>query len=131
MKRYSLPKTKRVLTDRQFRAVIGQRLFFRDGPMTVYMAANDCGFPRLGVSIRKSTLSAVSRNRLKRLVREAFRLNQHDIPAGFDYLVMISPRQFTKNRDTADMNDMAAELTFEQVSEAFLSLVKKLASKVK
>ncbi|GAB5515859.1 ribonuclease P protein component [Rhodopirellula baltica] len=42
---------------------------------------------RLGVTIPKKTGNAVVRNRWKRLIREAFRLNQSQLPGGFDYVV--------------------------------------------
>ncbi len=47
--------------------------------------------PRLGVSVSKDHGGAVRRNKLKRLLREAFRLEQHGLPRGAD-LVLI-PRQ--------------------------------------
>lgn len=46
---------------------------------------------RLGVSVSKDHGGAVRRNKLKRLLREAFRLEQHRLPADLD-LVLI-PRQ--------------------------------------
>lgn len=47
--------------------------------------------PRLGVSVSKDHGGAVRRNKLKRLLREAFRLEQSRLPAAID-LVLI-PRQ--------------------------------------
>jgi len=44
--------------------------------------ANHETHPRLGLAIATRTFgSAVARNRIKRLARESFRLNQHALPA--------------------------------------------------
>lgn len=42
---------------------------------------------RLGVTIPKKAGNAVIRNRWKRLIREAYRLQQHELPIGFDLVV--------------------------------------------
>lgn len=45
--------------------------------------------PRLGVIVAKRFLKkAVDRNRVRRLVRESFRLNQHDL-GGLDIVVLL------------------------------------------
>ena len=59
------------------------------------------GRPRLGLSIAaRSIAHAVARNRIRRLVREGFRLAQHDLPP-VDLVVAARP---------AARNDSAAEL---------------------
>ena len=127
---FSFPKEKRLVNNRQFKAVLARGLRLSNGLLTLYMAENDCGYPRLGVSVSKSCGNAVVRNRLKRLLREAFRQSQDRIPAGFDYLLMISPPRFlAKARAGAKKSrtGKAARLpTFEQVKGSFLALVQEL-----
>jgi ribonuclease P protein component len=61
--------------------------------MRLYVAPNELEIPRFGVSVSKSCGSAVERNNLKRWVREVFRTNQGQIKAGFDYILIISPKK--------------------------------------
>jgi len=117
----SFSKKKRLVSNRQFKAVLARKLRVSDGLLTLYMAENDCGYARLGVSVSKSCGGAVVRNRVKRLLREAFRQNQDQIPAGFDYLLMISPDWPKKENIPAG----AGQPTFEQVKTSFLALVRQ------
>ncbi len=119
MKRLSFSKKKRLISNSQFKAVLdnGQRRI--NGVLMLYIAKNDLGYSRLGVSVGKSYGNAVVRNRLKRLMRETFRQNQHQIPAGFDYVLMISPR-WPKKSNVEKSPKMP---TFEQVEASFLALV--------
>lgn len=46
----------------------------------LYMRPNDVGWPRLGLAIsRRSAPRAVSRNRIRRIIREAFRTRQRQL----------------------------------------------------
>ena len=91
-----------------------------NGVLTLYIAQNDLEYPRLGVSVGKSSGNAVVRNRIKRLIREAFRQNQHQIPAGFDYVLIVSPKRLKKTNVEKDPKLP----TFEQVETSFLALAK-------
>ena len=122
MKLFSFPKKKRLISNSQFKAVMARGRRYSDDVLTLYMARNDCEYSRLGVSVGKSRGNAVVRNRLKRLMREAFRQNQEQIPAGFDYVLMISNR-WPKKTNVEKHPEMP---TFEQVKTSFLNLAGSL-----
>ena len=127
MKLFSFPKTKRLVTNSRFRAVLARRVCAADELLTVYVAENDCDYPRLGVSVGKACGNAVTRNRLKRLIREAFRQNQYQLTSCLDYLVMISPRWAKKTKDS---KKNAQNLKLDQISASFLTLAAKAAGKI-
>jgi len=118
VKRFSFPKNKRLLSNSQFKAILDRGRRLSNGLLTLYVAQNDCGYARLGVSVGKSSGNAVARNRLKRLLREAFRQSQEQISAGYDYVLMISNRR-------AKSSEAAGQPTYEQVNASFLALVQR------
>lgn len=128
MKLFAFPKKRRLVKNSQFKAVLARNLRVDNGLLTLYIAENNCGHPRLGISVGKSCGSAVVRNKLKRLLREVFRQSQDRIPAGFDYLLMISP-QLLKDLDKTDSKEVVKKLTFEQVKTSFLALADAVVAK--
>ncbi len=125
MKKLSFPKNKRLLTSRQFKAVLNKRLRAADELMILFMAANELDHPRLGISIPRSIKKAVLRNRLKRLIREAFRLVQHQIPQSFDYLVLISA-ELAVSDEEKQPKEIIKNLSLEQVQNSFLCLAEQI-----
>ena len=62
-----------------------------DALFTVLARPTEQDYPRLGLAIsRKAAGNAVNRHRLKRRVRESFRLSQHALP-GCDIVVIARP----------------------------------------
>lgn len=71
---------------------------------------NGLDYSRLGVGPSSKLCNAVKRNRLKRLTREAFRLNRADLPTGLDLFVMPTRVKVTLDEITRDLIDAAGEL---------------------
>jgi ribonuclease P protein component len=123
LKRFSFGKEKKLKSNEQFKAVLSKGRRFDDELLVVYTVENDCGHARLGVSVNKSLGGAVVRSRLKRLIREAFRQSQAEIPVGFDYVVMISPQWKKRVGEEVSAVEAMRRLGFEQVRGSFLRLV--------
>jgi ribonuclease P protein component len=81
-------RTQRLLCATDFQFVFDQPCRSSDAHFTVLARANQREWGRLGLVIaRKHVRLAVARNRLKRLARESFRLNQQRL-VGLDCLVL-------------------------------------------
>ncbi|WP_173920283.1 ribonuclease P protein component [Pseudidiomarina piscicola] len=89
MKQYSYGRELRLLTPAQFQQVFNAPpVKAVTAELTMLATPNSLGHPRLGVTISKKRAKlAVDRNRIKRKIRENFRLKQHKIPA-FDIVVI-------------------------------------------
>lgn len=88
---YRFARSHRLTHARQYDAVYEARVRESRGPLTVFALPNDLGHPRLGLSVGRKVGSAPKRNRIKRLLREAFRLSQHDLPCGYDLVINVRP----------------------------------------
>jgi ribonuclease P protein component len=99
-----------------FRQAFQRRLWESDSVLTVYGIENGRDGTRLGISIsRRKVRAARARNRLKRLIREAFRLSKAELPPGIDLIVV--PR--------------AADPRFAAVRQSLTVLAGRLARRLK
>jgi len=72
-----------------FRRAFERRRSASDAALIIYGVENGLDYARLGLSVsRRKVRKAVARNRVKRLLREAFRLSKAELPRGVDLVVV-------------------------------------------
>jgi ribonuclease P protein component len=84
---FAFGRELRLRRPEQFQHLRRKGLVKYAGPLRVTALPNDLGHSRLGLAISRRLGNAVRRNRVKRLVREAFRLTRHRFPAACDLVV--------------------------------------------
>lgn len=80
--RYAYTRRQRLLKGTDFEAVFAARLYYRSRSYLVMCRPNELGYARLGMVVGKRQFKrAVDRNRMRRIIRETFRLHHPDLPA--------------------------------------------------
>lgn len=88
--RLRFPREARLLKASEFRAVFRTGRRARAGLLHARLRPNGKRRARLGLAVsRKAARTAVVRNRVRRQLRESFRVNQHRL-AGLDVVVSLS-----------------------------------------
>lgn len=83
---FSFPQSIRLKTAEDFSIVFKQAKKLNYREFSVYVRSNNLNRPRLGLAIsKKSAKKAVTRNLIKRIIRENFRLNQKKL-VGWDII---------------------------------------------
>lgn len=78
-----------MLTPAQFKTVFTNPIKASSAEITLLAVPNEMQRPRLGLTVAKRHVKrANQRNRIKRVIRDSFRLNQHDLPP-LDIVVLV------------------------------------------
>ncbi len=96
-RRYVFTHAHRLHGRAAFSAVFEAKLRKSSGPLLVFTRPNEAGHHRLGLSVSRRVGKAVVRSRIKRMLREAFRLTQAQWPmlgdTGLDLVVVVRPHR--------------------------------------
>jgi ribonuclease P protein component len=110
VKQFGLARSRRMKSSRDFAKVFERRQRAADGFLLIYAVENNLGRTRFGVSVSRKVGGSVVRSSVKRLLREAFRLSQHELPGGLD-LVLIPQREAAAEARLVDYQNSLVELT--------------------
>jgi ribonuclease P protein component len=91
LKKYGLSKQCLLRKSQEFEQVYkkGKRVY-ADGFTLIYRR-NEIGYNRLGISVHRQIKGVVKRNRIKRIIRESFRLAREVYPGEADIVVAVKP----------------------------------------
>ena len=118
MLNFSFNKSLRLLDANAYKTVFDNAQFKVSKQQVLYLARkNDTTTPRLGLVIaKKNVRHATQRNRIKRILRESFRLQQHRL-GGIDTVVLA--RRGLDQLDNADLHQLFNKL-WQQLHEKSL-----------
>ena len=81
-RRLTLPARLRLRRKKDFDAAYARGRRLGDGYFGMTATVNDAGAPRLGLAVAVRVAGgAVDRNRIRRVIKESFRLHQEELPA--------------------------------------------------
>lgn len=83
----------RLSQKREFERAYTQGVRRVNGPLAVYGVRNGLEQSRLGISVGKRIGNAVKRSRVKRMLRESFRLLRVEMPPGYDLVISVRPHR--------------------------------------
>ncbi|NOZ22766.1 MAG: ribonuclease P protein component [Planctomycetes bacterium] len=90
-RRFTFAKRDRLKNNAEFRNVFDNGVRLRSKRVILYALENGLPHTRVGLAVGKKVGNAAKRNRIRRVLREAFRLNRAMLPCGFD-LVLVPGR---------------------------------------
>lgn len=103
--------------NRDFRRLYGRGRSAGADCVVVYALRNKYGPGRLGITAGVKLGNAVQRNRVKRLIREAYRLHQSELRPNMDLVVVARHR--------------AVHASFAQVERAYLRCLDQLGLRIR
>lgn len=109
--RFTFGADQRLRKAAEFERVYAGKVRAADDHLLIFALRNQLGRTRVGLSVSRKHGGSVRRQRLKRLLRESYRLAQHELPAGLDLILIPRP---------------ASGATIEAYQESLRRLVRKL-----
>lgn len=92
-----MKKTVALRQNHEFRSLYYKGGSKASGLLVVYFKKNRYGQSRLGITVSKKVGNAVTRNRVRRLIKENYRLMESEIKDGYDIVIVARNRMATSD----------------------------------
>lgn len=106
-----MDKKLKLKNNREFKKVYSYGNSYANKYLVIFFIKNNLGYNRVGFSVTKKIGKSVVRNRIRRLIKEAYRLNSDKLKQGYDLVFL--PRK------------MAVGHGFKEIESAMIHLFKK------
>ncbi|MDK2933572.1 MAG: ribonuclease protein component [Clostridiales bacterium] len=107
-----MQKTISLTENKQFKWIYKKGNSLANNLLVIYFFNNSLSVNRLGITVNKKVGKAVVRNRVRRLIKESYRLKEQYIKEGYD-IIFVSRVQ-------------AREASYKQISGAMHDLLKRV-----
>lgn len=81
----------------EFKNVLSKGKFYIGKQITIYITKNNINANAIGIAISTKTCIAVRRNRIKRLIRENYKIIKDDIKIGYNIIFLWNKKDLVQN----------------------------------
>lgn len=107
-----MKQTFSIKKNQDFKEVYNNGKSYANKLLVIYYLPNEKDYNNLGLSVSKKVGNSVVRNRIRRLIKESYRLNEDKIKKGYNIIIIAKVRS-----NSAD---------FKSIEKALLHLMKKV-----
>jgi ribonuclease P protein component len=88
MKLFGFSQKERIRKKKEFLEIMATGQKRQTTHFIIYLKPNSKSFSRLGITVSRRVGEAVQRNRIKRLLREFFRVHKQRLPQTCDFIII-------------------------------------------
>ncbi|MDO5557225.1 MAG: ribonuclease P protein component [Clostridia bacterium] len=110
-------KIKTLKKNYEFRYVLSKGRFYKGNYITIYYTKNNKLYNEIGIAVNTHIANAVKRNKIKRLIRENYRLIKDNIENGYNLVFL-----WNKNIDIKNA-------TFINIKSDMINILEKIGIK--
>lgn len=106
-----MERRERIRKSSHFRFIYNRGKSLVDENVVIYVTKNGKTFNRIGISVSKKVGKSVVRNRVRRVIRESYRVNKNMFKKGYDIVIVARVR--------------AAKANYKEISSSIIKLLGK------